>query len=119
MSSAVPPGYYDIVEDFQPDYVGQCGMEEQQHKRPELRTPKLGASSPVLTLVARPQPSAPTIASFSNDTGKAGDGVTSDNTLQLKGTAAANSTIKIYDGSTQIGSMTASPTGAGITSPRF
>jgi hypothetical protein len=57
-------------------------------------------------------PSAPTIASFSNDTGKAGDGITSDNTLQLKGAAAAGSTIKIYDGSTQIGTTTASSTGS-------
>ena len=60
----------------------------------------------------RPTPAAPTIASFSNDTGVAGDGVTSDNTLQLKGTAAANSTVKIYDGSTQIGTTTASSTGS-------
>ncbi|OCK57070.1 Ig-like domain-containing protein, partial [Bradyrhizobium sp. LMTR 3] len=57
-------------------------------------------------------PATPTIASFSNDTGAAGDGITSDNTLQLKGTAAANSTIKIYDGSTQIGTTTASSTGS-------
>ncbi|MCA6120243.1 right-handed parallel beta-helix repeat-containing protein, partial [Bradyrhizobium sp. WSM 1738] len=57
-------------------------------------------------------PSAPTIASFSNDTGVAGDGITNDNTLQLKGTAAANSTIKIYDGSTQIGTTTATSTGS-------
>jgi hypothetical protein len=57
-------------------------------------------------------PSAPTIASFSNDTGKVGDGITSDNTLQLKGAAAAGSTIKIYDGSTQIGTATASSTGS-------
>ena len=59
-----------------------------------------------------PQPGAPTISSFSNDTGTAGDGITSDNTLQLKGTAAANSTVKIYDGSTQIGTTTASSTGS-------
>ena len=59
-----------------------------------------------------PQPSAPVIASFSNDTGKAGDGITSDNTLQLKGTAAANSTVKIYDGATQIGTTTANSTGS-------
>jgi Big-like domain-containing protein/parallel beta helix pectate lyase-like protein len=57
-------------------------------------------------------PSAPTIASFSNDTGKAGDGITSDNTLQLKGTAAAGSTVKIYDGSTQIGTTTATASGS-------
>ena len=32
--------------------------------------------------------------------------------LQLKGTAAANSTVKIYDGATQIGTTTASSTGS-------
>ncbi|WP_430649563.1 Ig-like domain-containing protein [Bradyrhizobium murdochi] len=69
-------------------------------------TASTGTSAPPAT------PATPTIASFSNDTGKAGDGITSDNTLQLKGTAAANSTIKIYDGSTQIGTTTASSTGS-------
>ncbi|MGY3604052.1 MULTISPECIES: Ig-like domain-containing protein [unclassified Bradyrhizobium] len=55
---------------------------------------------------------APVIASYSNDTGKVGDGITSDNTLQLKGTAAANSTIKIYDGTNQIGTATANASGS-------
>lgn len=59
-----------------------------------------------------PAASTPVIASWSSDTGTAGDGVTSDDTIALKGTAAANSTIKIYDGSTQIGTTTASPTGS-------
>lgn len=58
------------------------------------------------------QPSAPTIASFSPDTGVVGDGITDANTLDLKGTAAAGSTVKIYDGSTQIGSTTATSTGS-------
>ncbi|MGY3614441.1 Ig-like domain-containing protein [Bradyrhizobium sp. USDA 10063] len=57
-------------------------------------------------------PGAPVIASFSNDTGKVGDGITSDNTLQLKGTAAANSTVKIYDGANQIGTTTANASGS-------
>ena len=69
-------------------------------------TANIGTSAPPVN------PAAPTIASFSNDTGVAGDGITSDNTLQLKGTAAANSTVKIYDGSTQIGTTTASSTGS-------
>ena len=60
-------------------------------------TANIGTSAP------RSTPATPTIASFSNDTGAAGDGITSDHTLQLKGTAAANSTVKVYDGSTQIG----------------
>ncbi|MGC0324859.1 hypothetical protein ABIG06_005488 [Bradyrhizobium sp. USDA 326] len=57
-------------------------------------------------------PAAPIIASFSTDSGVAGDGVTNDNALELKGAAAAGSTVKIYDGSTQIGTTTASSTGS-------
>jgi hypothetical protein len=57
-------------------------------------------------------PDAPTIASFSTDSGVAGDKITNDNTLELKGTAAAGSTVKIYDGSTQIGSTTADSSGS-------
>jgi hypothetical protein len=56
-------------------------------------------------------PSTPTIASFSNDTGKAGDGITNDNTPTLSGTAVANSTVKVFDGTTQVGSTTASGSG--------
>ena len=57
-------------------------------------------------------PSAPKIASFSNDSGVAGDGITNDNTLTLTGTAAANSTVKVFDGATQIGTATANSSGA-------
>ena len=35
-------------------------------------------------------PVAPTIASFSTDSGTVGDGITNDNTLTLTGTAEAN-----------------------------
>ncbi|WP_156952374.1 Ig-like domain-containing protein [Bradyrhizobium sp. WSM1743] len=57
-------------------------------------------------------PSAPTIASFSPDSGVAADGITNVNIIDLKGTAAAGSTVKIYDGTTQIGSTTATSTGS-------
>jgi hypothetical protein len=57
-------------------------------------------------------PNAPSIASFSTDSGVAGDKITSDNTLELKGTAVAGSTVKIYDGSTQIGSTKADSSGS-------
>jgi len=57
-------------------------------------------------------PDAPVIASFSTDSGVAGDKITNDNTLELKGTAAAGSTVKIYDGTNQIGSTTATSTGS-------
>ena len=57
-------------------------------------------------------PAAPAIASFSTDTGTVGDGITSDNTLTLTGTAEANSTVKVYDGATLLGSATANGSGA-------
>ena len=65
-------------------------------------------SSPTLPAT----PAAPTIASFSNDSGVAGDKITSDNTLTLTGTAAVNSTVKMFDGATQIGTATANGSGA-------
>src|SRR4029077_2250794 len=57
-------------------------------------------------------PVAPSITSFSSDSGAAGDGLTSDNTLTLTGTAEANSTVKVFDGATLLGSVAADGTGA-------
>ena len=57
-------------------------------------------------------PVAPSIASFSTDSGTVGDGITNDNTLTLTGTAEANSTVKVFDGATLLGSVTADGTGA-------
>ncbi|MEH2479024.1 uncharacterized protein YukE [Nitrobacteraceae bacterium AZCC 2146] len=57
-------------------------------------------------------PDAPHIASFSNDSGTVGDGITNDKTLTLTGTAVANSTVKVFDGTTQVGSATANSSGA-------
>ncbi|MHC4046602.1 Ig-like domain-containing protein, partial [Bradyrhizobium sp. 23AC] len=57
-------------------------------------------------------PAAPKIASFSNDTGTAGDHITSDKTVSLAGTAVANSTVKVLDGTTQLGTVTADANGA-------
>ena len=45
-------------------------------------------------------PVTPAIASFSTDSGTAGDGITNDNTLTLTGSAEANATVKVYDGAT-------------------
>ena len=55
---------------------------------------------------------ATTIDSFSNDSGVIGDHITNDNTLTLTGTATANSTVKVFDGSTQVGTATANSSGA-------
>ena len=57
-------------------------------------------------------PSAPTITSFSPDTGTVGDGLTTANALTLTGSAEANSTVKVFDGSNQIGTATANASGA-------
>ena len=57
-------------------------------------------------------PSAPKISSFSPDIGLAGDGITSANKLDLKGTADPNSTVTVYDGATKLGTTTASSTGS-------
>ncbi len=69
-------------------------------------------SLPLDPVIGGPAPGAPTIASFSNDSGVAGDKITNDNTLTLTGTAAANSTVKVFDGTTQIGTATANSNGA-------
>ena len=57
-------------------------------------------------------PAAPAITSFSTDSGVAGDGLTNDNTLTLTGTAEANSTVKVYDGATLLGTATTNGSGA-------
>ena len=56
-------------------------------------------------------PGLPTISSFSSDSGMAGDHITNDNTLSLTGTAPANSTVNIFDGTKQLGAVTANSSG--------
>src|SRR5262249_57020630 len=57
-------------------------------------------------------PVAPAITSYSPDSGTVGDGITNANTLTLTGTAEANATIKVFDGATLLGSVTANGAGA-------
>jgi hypothetical protein len=66
-----------------------------------------GATTPPATT-----PDVPVIASFKTDTGVAGDKITSNTTPTLTGTAVADSTVKIFDGSTQIGTATANSSGS-------
>ena len=70
------------------------------------------ASSALNVTIDTTAPVAPTITSFSTDSGVVGDGITNDNALTLAGTAEANSTVKVYDGATLLGSALASGTGA-------
>ena len=73
------------------------------------------ASSAVSVTISNPTtptaPGAPTIATFSQDSGVAGDKITNDKTLTLTGTAAANTTIKVMDGTTQVGTATTDSSG--------
>ncbi|MDQ8728060.1 Ig-like domain-containing protein [Bradyrhizobium sp. LHD-71] len=56
-------------------------------------------------------PATPTITGFSPDTETVGDGVTSANRLTLSGKAEPESVVKIFDGSSQIGTATANKSG--------
>ena len=57
-------------------------------------------------------PAAPRIVAFTPDTGTVGDRITTASVLTLSGTAEAGSTVKLFDGTTQIGAATASTSGA-------
>ena len=56
-------------------------------------------------------PSAPVVSSFSSDTGRAGDRITSDTTLDIDGRAEAGSTVDVYAGDTLLGSTTTDTNG--------
>jgi len=57
-------------------------------------------------------PAVPTISTWSPDTGVSGDGITDASKLTIAGSAAAGSTVNVYDGSTLLGKAAASSTGA-------
>ena len=55
---------------------------------------------------------APVISLFTPDTAIPGDGVTNANVLTLAGTAQANMTVKVYDGTLLLGSVVANASGS-------
>ncbi len=57
-------------------------------------------------------PDAPLITGFADDTGAVGDGATADATPTLSGSAEANSTIEVFDGTTSLGTTIADNNGA-------
>ena len=69
------------------------------------------ASSALSVTIDTTAPVTPAIASFSTDSGIAGDHITSDNTLTLAGSTEAGSVVKVYDGATLLGSATADGSG--------
>lgn len=54
---------------------------------------------------------SPTISSFSSDSGTVGDGITNATVLTLAGTAEAGTTVKVFDGATEVGAAKASASG--------
>src|SRR6185369_5139481 len=69
------------------------------------------ASGALSVTIDASAPATPAIGSYSTDSGTAGDGITNDNTLTLTGSAEANATVKVYDGVTLLGSVTADGSG--------
>ena len=76
----------------------------------------ISGDSPVFTVVVDTSaPGGPALMAITTDTGSSGiDGVTSDPTLILSGTAEAGSTVTVYKDGASIGTTTAS--GAGVWS---
>lgn len=62
----------------------------------------------VVDLIA---PDAPASLTLTSDTGVSGDGKTSANPVIISGTAEANSTVEIFEGSTSLGTVTADASG--------
>jgi Ca2+-binding RTX toxin-like protein len=57
-------------------------------------------------------PSTPIVAKYTPDTGPVGDGVTSAKAVTLSGTAEAGATVKVLDGTKEVGTATADASGA-------
>src|SRR4029079_3597306 len=70
-----------------------------------------GVSLALSVTVDTAAPVVPSITACSTDSGTVGDGITNDNTLTLTGSAEANATVKVYDGVTLLGSVTADGSG--------
>ncbi|MEH2523530.1 MULTISPECIES: Ig-like domain-containing protein [unclassified Bradyrhizobium] len=90
-------------------YYSTTTAEFQGNLPPPLR----GAvnTPPVTTNPDTTAPAAPKIAAFTPDTGAVGDKITTASVLTLSGTAEAGSTVKLFDGSTQIGTAKANASG--------
>ncbi|AUM11349.1 Ig-like domain-containing protein [Ketobacter alkanivorans] len=69
------------------------------------------ASSAFNVTVDTGAPGAPSVTAITTDTGTAGDGITSDNTLVISGTAEANATVEVFVDAGSIGTTTADGSG--------
>src|SRR4029079_2962533 len=69
------------------------------------------ASSALSVTIDAAAPVVPSITTHSPDIVTVGEGVPNDNTLTLTASAEANATVKVYDGVTLLGSVTADGSG--------
>ncbi|MFM7540846.1 MAG: Ig-like domain-containing protein, partial [Planctomycetota bacterium] len=69
------------------------------------------ASSALVVTIDTKAPGAPVISSWSDDAGVLGDGITSDATITLTGGAESGATVRIMDGGTLLGLVTAGANG--------
>ena len=109
------PGYgtpYTNVIDNNPTTDNGMGISWNFGSTPGVKTPvayNFIFNAPIDTT----PPATPLITSVTVDTGSSTtDQITSDNTLTFTGTAEANSVVKVFNGTTLIGTTTASGTGA-------
>jgi hypothetical protein len=68
-------------------------------------------SGPANMAVDTTPPAAPAITGVGSDTGTQGDGLTSDKTLTVTGTAEPGSTVRVYDNGVLVGTGTADANG--------
>lgn len=66
----------------------------------------------LIAIVDTVAPGVPVIKAFSADSGKAGDGITNASRITLTGTAEAGGAVQLFDGSIQVGTVTANSSGA-------
>ena len=75
--------------------------------------PPVGTTpDPVGTTPDTVAPAAPRITAFTPDTGTLGDRITTASVLTVSGTAEAGSTVRLFDGTTPIGTAKANASGA-------
>jgi hypothetical protein len=91
--------------------LGYYSMSTERF-RENLPPPLLGfTQSPPVVSSDTVAPAIPNITSFDPNPGAVGDQITSASILTLNGTAEVDSTVTIFDGSTQIGTVKANASG--------
>ncbi len=106
-TAASPSGNWSITATAMPD--GAHLITSRVHELNGNTT----VSSPLAVVIDTAAPAAPAIAGIADDTGVSPtDGITSDKTLTVNGTAESSTIITVSEGGTQLGTATANSSGA-------